>query len=663
MSRIRTDIEGLRGLAVLSVLIYHAFSFILPGGFVGVDIFFVISGYLITTVLCEELKSNNSVNIKNFYIRRIRRLLPAFVVVVGSAFIFGSFILFRHELRNLAQHIVSSSFFTLNFRLIRESNDYFNRVSELKPLLHLWSLSIEEQFYIFWPILLSLIFRSKKALVITFAILSVSFFFNIYWHESLPITVFYSPLSRIWELMLGALLALRKTKLTNNTWAAYLGLGLIVLSLLNASEFAFPGWQALLPTIGTYLLLASGPNNFVSNKILQQAPLGFFGKISYPLYLWHWPILAFAKILYGRKDLPLNFTVVCVSLSVVFAWLTYRYIEHPIRFGRWSKKPQPLYLFCIALVVLGLLGFQTQKIKREYHNLCGVDGDSIQIQNDKNETLNISCLTQQDKPCMKYLNTPTPVTNYCRIAQQDKEPSLLVLGDSHAASLYPGIADVAFQRGLNTMLIANAGCPTLLGTRAGLAPRDRDLCEQKTNEAYFSIKKVPSIKKIILAVRGTAYVSGTSFSQYDKTLDHLRIYGDKNILCAEADRACIFKTGLRKSIAELSRYNVEIAVLYQTPELDFNPVLCSQRRWNLPGQQCNLKKNKAFARQDAYRKLLKELQSEFSQVKFYDTFDLFCPSKYCLTKIDNQLLYSDSDHMSYFGGRWLAKNVLVDFLK
>lgn len=361
----RPDIDGLRAIAVLSVVGFHAFPAWIPGGFIGVDIFFVISGYLISTIILENLEQNHFSYLQ-FYSRRIRRIFPALLTVLSSCLAFGWYVLLSDEFAQLGRHVIGGVGFVSNLMLWHESG-YFDSASENKPLLHLWSLGIEEQFYIIWPLLLWLAYkRHWNYLVIMMSVGIASFALNIATINSNSVAAFYSPLSRFWELLIGSTLAYvtlyRKSFFTHhiNPYAQYqsaLGIILITIGLVTINKYqSFPGWWALLPTLGAALLIAAGAHQktWVSHKLLSNRILVWVGLISFPLYLWHWPLLSFAKIL--NLDGPREVRAIIVIASVALATLTYQIIEKPLRFGKYGRL-KTIGLIALALLV-GVIGVQ-----------------------------------------------------------------------------------------------------------------------------------------------------------------------------------------------------------------------------------------------------------------------------------------------------------------
>lgn len=345
-SHYRRDIDGLRALAVLAVIGFHAFPGIVPGGFVGVDVFFVISGYLITGIIHSGLERNRFY-LAGFYRRRIRRIFPALLVVLAASLLLGRHLLLDGEFRQLGKHVLGGAGFSSNFVLWGESG-YFDTNNDLKPLLHLWSLGIEEQFYILWPLLLILAHRwSGNERLLVVLIVAGSFALNLYLSNTSATAAFYSPLARAWELGLGGLLALSSALPAKaGRWGAemsalrarlrpgrmsWLGLFLIIAATFGLNRYLpYPGVYALLPTLGATLLIAAGPTTWFNARVLAHPALVGIGLISYPLYLWHWPLFAFERIVYSNQ-VPVTAILAALAGAFVLACATYYLIEIPAR--------------------------------------------------------------------------------------------------------------------------------------------------------------------------------------------------------------------------------------------------------------------------------------------------------------------------------------------
>lgn len=384
----RSDIDGLRALAVLAVVAFHAFPNSVKGGFIGVDIFFVISGYLISTIIFENL-DKGTFSFSEFYARRIKRIFPALLLVLAACFVFGWLALLADELKQLGKHIAAGVGFVSNIVLWSEIG-YFDNSAETKPLLHLWSLGVEEQFYLAWPLLLWFAWKQKfNLLTITILIAIVSFSLNIYAVKQDLQAAFYSPQTRFWELLSGSLVAwfaLYKKDLCINikvkiesflTIVIYrdkqatgikifsnilslIGLLILIYGFWRINKEArFPGKLALVPVFGTVLIIAAGTRAWINRVILSNKAAVWFGLISFPLYLWHWPLLTFARIVSNELPSP-EVRVAAIILSIALAWITVKMIEKPFRFGN-DKVGLKLTLLCSFAFVIGVCGFVVSK--------------------------------------------------------------------------------------------------------------------------------------------------------------------------------------------------------------------------------------------------------------------------------------------------------------
>jgi peptidoglycan/LPS O-acetylase OafA/YrhL len=501
----RPDIDGLRAIAVLSVLIFHAFPEWLSGSFVGVDIFFVISGYLISTILFENI-AQGRFSFKAFYVRRINRIFPALFLVLTAAYAFGWLNLLADDFAQLGKHIAGGAGFVSNLILWNESG-YFDKAAEVKPLLHLWSLGIEEQFYIFWPIFIY--FLSRKAIkeknlgassnvsgnasgntktlwLAMIAVAAVSFVLNIALVASFPVATFYSPITRFWELLFGSLLAYwilyspvakRVSDIQRNI-ASVIGLGLIIVGVIALNQKSlFPGWWALLPTLGATLLIAAGPGAWCNRYILSLRIMVWVGLISFPLYLWHWPLLALARIQEGG-NLPVSDRATLVAVSIVLSWLTYQFVEKPIRFGA-KYRTQKNVALVILMVLIGYLGFN-----------C-FDRKGIEFRH-KFFIKQISSYTfdkvaeQRQRTCF-LMDKGDDVTNFSKVCIHDERPFKLVLwGDSHGGSIYPGFSELERQNDqIGVTQFTAAGCGGLLPTE-----EQGDFCRNANTLALKEILRI-----------------------------------------------------------------------------------------------------------------------------------------------------------------------------
>jgi peptidoglycan/LPS O-acetylase OafA/YrhL len=375
----RADIDGLRALAVLAVVLFHAYRKQLTGGFIGVDVFFVISGYLISGIIWNQLE-RGAFSFTGFYGRRIRRLFPALIPVLLASLAYGWFVLLPSEYAALGLDAAGGAGFVSNILLWQESG-YFDRAAVVKPLLHLWSLGVEEQFYIVWPLALWLLHRTGfNRVIFLLTVVVCSFVASVVLIRHDPAGAFFLPVTRFWEFAAGALVArlpacdgpMRLPRTAN--WASASGLALILASaVLLDEQMPFPGWLAVPTVAGTVLIVASGPGAWLNRTMLAHPVSAYIGLISYPLYLWHWPLISYAYILrLGKppRELP---ALGLIIASCVLAYGTYTLLERPVRFGGMrQKKTAVLIATMSAIAMLGLFLWQDRGAETRFHDLPNV---------------------------------------------------------------------------------------------------------------------------------------------------------------------------------------------------------------------------------------------------------------------------------------------------
>jgi peptidoglycan/LPS O-acetylase OafA/YrhL len=483
----RSDIDGLRAFAVLFVLAYHAFPKQFPAGFVGVDIFFVISGFLISRIIFDALQ-DKSFSFLQFYARRVRRIVPALAVVLTVSIIAGWFIMLQGEYRELGADLSAAAIFVANFAFLRDAG-YFGPAASQLPLLHLWSLGIEEQYYLIWPLLVVLSWRWRRGpLLLAVAVLAVSFADNILLVQTNQAAAFYLPLPRFWELMIGSGLAFLSRQMGTvggqgvfrlkavldrfprhpsiaHELAAWIGLALIIAGLILINrDRPFPGWWALLPTLGTAALIAAGPSALINRLVLGQPALVYVGLISYPLYLWHWPLLVFERLIRFNEPTDLM-KAGALGAAFLLSDQTWRWIEKPIRFGggSWRKT----VIAALALGASGSLGALVyagegfpQRLPEEVRALtrtAGMGANAVTASGmDK-------CYLINDDPIFKS-ECDGPHTTARRV---------VLWGDSYAAHLYFGLLKLQQARGdFDLAEYTAAACPPVIaysGTRPSCA--------------------------------------------------------------------------------------------------------------------------------------------------------------------------------------------------
>jgi len=455
----RSDIDGLRAVAILSVLVYHAFPSLLPGGFIGVDVFFVISGYLISTILFKSHEAG-TFNYLDFYIRRARRIFPSLALVLAFSLAAGWWIFIPREFQPFGNQVAYGAGFTANILFIREAG-YWDSASELKPLLHLWSLGVEEQYYLLWPLMIALFWRrSHNFLLIVIPIFLASFVLSVVFLPTMPEAVFYSPISRFWELMVGGLLAyLTLHQIPKGLWNALrleggqgwkrranwislLGLLLMIAGVAGLNPtLPFPGWWALLPTTGTFLLILAGADSWFNRKFLAHPWMVYVGLISYPLYLWHWPLLSFAKIISPE---PSGITrLLLAGAAVLLAILTYHFVEIPIRTRMSGPRAAVYATVCVAaLGGMGALAHSQHVLP--YHQVKQIVGEVVSGFPGRAEAF----------PCGKQT---------CYRLGEASPKSILLAGDSNMRQYYPRVEYIQSQppQSSPVVFLTKLGCPPI----------------------------------------------------------------------------------------------------------------------------------------------------------------------------------------------------------
>ena len=465
------------------VLIFHAFPQALPGGFIGVDVFFVISGFLITGIIAREIELGRF-SLLGFYNRRIRRIFPALIVVLGTTLVLGWLWMLPAAFAQLGSDTFASAAFFANIALLLQSG-YFDVESAKKPLLHLWSLGIEEQFYLAWPLLLMLAARLRLSLLAVAFVLGIgSFLFNVALIGADPVATFYLPFTRAFELLTGAVLACGWSRVDQTRRASNMRAGIGVLLIAVAagvldSHRAFPGWWALLPVVGAALLL-SAPAAFVNRVVLAAPTPVWIGLISYPLYLWHWPLLVFFAII---KFAPLTLLErgLIVGLSFLLAWLTYRFIETPLRFGRHGafssevdtgsrqenasnqESSRKIIGLSAAMVIVGVAGAVIVQGR----------GFDFRLPVEVRAMANVPTQNARwrFRQCLLDLSREMSFADDC--VDRGRRPLVMVWGDSTAAALIPGLRKAQETRNFGIAQFTSSSCIPILDADIPSTPNCR----------------------------------------------------------------------------------------------------------------------------------------------------------------------------------------------
>lgn len=639
----RADVDGLRAIAVLAVLFFHAFPGIMPGGFVGVDVFFVISGYLITSIIQRGLQAGRF-SFSNFYFNRVRRIFPALVFVMTACLALGSWLLYAPELKSLLKHTAFAAAFLANYDFWKNV-DYFSPGADLQHLLHLWSLGIEEQFYLIWPALFALAYRfgdGPRALRWTVILMATLSFGLSLAHAGTP-TGFYAPWFRFWELLLGALLSWpisERSKRIRNTLGFLGAVGLVAAFGLISGETPFPGAWALLPCLSTALLLLAGPRSFLSERVLSRPGLNFIGRISYPLYLWHWPLLVFARILSGGHPSP-GVLIVVLALSFGLSWLTYAFVENPFRFGLW--KPHWPILCGLMACLLGLSHWGAHSPRwlglGHAHDLAVPDSTRY-----------------SDGSCERLLSFSARNGQVC--LANSASPKILVLGDSHAMA-FASAAFVSSTLGSRppVLLIGGHTCLPFMSyltvnTLEGPGP---SRCGLLAEDALSALEKFPSIREVWLITRGTVYVTGKVYgTEAPLQWRHIAIRRKDSPLASESNLEA-FAAGYKELILALQKTGRSVTFVQEPPELGVDPHVCLERPLSFAprnGQPlCTVGRSSVIQRRAQVSGAVNSLKAAFPSLRVFDPTDVLCDAERCFAKRDGKWLYFDWNHLNPEGSR------------
>lgn len=667
----RADIDGLRSIAVLSVVAFHAAPDWIRGGFIGVDIFFVISGFLISTILFSNLE-NDTFSLREFYARRIKRIFPALLVVLMATYALGGWVLLASEFAQLGKHVAAGTLFVSNLALWNEAG-YFDAAAETKPLLHLWSLGIEEQFYIVWPVLLMLAWKRKyNLLTLTLAFGAISLALNLKGIGKNPTATFYSPQTRFWELLCGSLLAwaslhphpkaaLLKGALDRwihrmlyrsvppgdgNAFAnalSIVGAGFLAFGFFKIkAEFGFPGKWAIVPVLGAACIISAGPKAWFNRIVLSNRPAVWLGLISFPLYLWHWPLLSFARIMEGEQPRA-EIRIGAVVLAIALAWLTYRLVERPIRFG--ARNRLKIAMLCILMGGMGALGYYTFS-----QNGLVLRMQSRAYQALVEQTVEPLNTRLSDGSCEKFLNFSMGPNAVC--LANTSAPEVLFVGDSHVMAL--NSATALGKVPIKSMLIGIHGCPPIKG-HSVMDGKVNKGCNVLTDEAMKVLGRFPSIQTVVLNSRGPVYFSGQGYG-----MEGASKYSIFALDGSTATQAQMFQQGYSQFVKTLLQQQKKVVFVIDPPELGEDPRACLVVRpvsiSNKALSSCLQNRSNVDGRQAVYRQLVKQIQADNPELQVYDPIDLFCDDARCYGLRNKKLLYWDDDHIS----TWASELVLSD---
>jgi peptidoglycan/LPS O-acetylase OafA/YrhL len=642
-------IDGLRGLAVLGVILFHFHVPYIDGGYVGVDVFFVLSGYLITNLIDVRLR-RQEFSFAHFYERRARRILPALIITCALCAVAAAGLFVPHDLREFGKSLKGAAFFYSNV-VFAQATGYFADPLSMRPLLHTWSLAVEEQFYLLYPPLLYALHRasggSRLRLWGAMSVLGViALTTSILWVKANADTAFYLLPPRAWELLAGALIALapwpwRLPRAASETMAVLGALFIACSFSIYDRNTPFPGTAALLPCIGTMLLII--PNLNATTRVarmLSHRSLVHIGLISYGLYLFHWPILAFGRYF---LDHELSGAESCAALAATLglALVSYHCVEVPVRSGTFLRSRKRLFQAAAAgLVVVGAMG------------IAAVNGDGFPSRF-SGAALRYAAGVHDYRPwggCMPALEQ-LDRNGICKFGSATAPPSFLVWGDSHAAALAPGVDARANTLGISGWVVGYNRCASLIGAAPMQRNHDDYPCVPIADEVL-NLVRDNHIKHVLLASRWDTYISGWERGG-SETLQDLTI----SFSSADGRRARgleAFRLSFAETVRRLRMLGADVWVLEQVP-----PQLV-----DVPSA---LAKAVYFGRNpDALRRSYADIEKRRAaaetvfaqyrvppQASFIDPAEEFCPAKSpCLIAAEGRALYSDGNHLSEFGSLW-----------
>ena len=642
----RPDIDGLRAFAVIAVVSFHAFPFsLIEGVFICVDIFFVISGFLISTILYESLEKKRF-SFTEFYSRRIRRIFPSYLIVLIAVMIFGWFLLLPDEYAQLGKHVAASAGFASNFILWNEVG-YFDKEAMLKPLLHFWSLAIEEQFYIVWAPLLWFFYSKKiNLLTITVIFTCISFAINLVITIDNPVLAYYSPLTRFWEFQVGSLLAYftlyHKTVLSKychrfGNYFSFAGFLIITIGIFSFTiQSPYPGWRVLIPTLGAALIMLAGSQAFINRYFLSNRIMVWFGLISFPLYLWHWPLLSFAQILESGTP-PATLRIILVIISVGLAYASFRWVEAPMRSNHFSTLKVTALIGLMAII--GFIGY----------NVYSRDGLSFRAAwtKDANDFFEIprpGFVPQNPVDPIDYfqwqcsfdnfdslLDPQSPqyslatIPSHCYQRQTGFQNTVFLWGDSHALMLYSGLKkNMPLQ--WNFQQIAQSACSPSIAA----LPNQTRACIAGNQ---FALNEIAIVKPdvVIIAKRDTWDNNSSNL-----IANKLKSLGVKKVLFI--GKSPEWEADLPKIVLRKMRFH--------------DP---TKRTWDK-------------VKMDAYSadKLLQKSFINSESAQFVSLNDFFCNSEGCLIflgdDLKNGITSYDSNHLTPMASNVLAKELLIPLM-
>lgn len=626
---VRTDIEALRAIAIVLVVAFHCHIAAIPGGFIGVDVFYVLSGYLITGLLVTEAEKTSALNLWRFYAKRVRRLLPAAALVLLTTLIVGAACFAPRELELAAHAARANALYMSNLYFSRSASDYFSARVTFNPLLHTWSLSVEEQFYLFWPLLIALgllVWRSKRGLIASMALLTlVSFAVNLWLTDQDRVVAFYALPTRAWEFGLGALATLKPRgvlRLNRTAWLAIGWLGVLLIlgpTFFISSIEPFPGWRALIPVIGTVLTLIAGAEQPLVGvgAVFNTAPLQRLGGLSYSWYLWHWPFLVFTAAIIPAASSIARLSAAAASLGI--AYVTHRYFENPIRHNLpLVRSPKLTLAVASALAAVSLVAAELA-----LHYAVHEDrGPKMQALDEVRA--DFAALSRRE--CVS-LDGSTAVKT-CDFGPPEATTRVVLFGDSHAAQWFDAIKDISQREHWRLTTVLKLGCAAVAVNPGQGIDADHECVAWRQ-------KAIPAIVEL----RPTLIILGSATNKLDRP--------ENPQAHAQSALVADVHEGTLRALRPLSASGARMALLRDTPEFPFDVVSCLGRAvlhsW-YSSDACNLPGARVLDPQIYAAE--KSATASLPDVRLIDLDGALCPGGLCKAVVNGRVMYRDTHHLA-----------------
>ncbi len=633
----RSEIDGLRTLAIVPVVLCHAHLAGMTGGFLGVDVFFVISGYLISRIILTGLEEG-SFTFRGFYERRIRRIIPALLTVILSCLCVAPFIALPEHVKNLSYSSLAAILSAANF-YFWSLRGYFSPTSEFMPLLHTWSLGVEEQFYMVFPVILVLCAKLKLSARRVLAWVIVPLFAIAVWLSyHVPSAAFYLLPARAWQLTLGAVLAANLLPQVGSRavreFLSISGLvGLIAAMFIFRPQDVLPGWVALVPCIGAALMIHCARPGEIVQRLLSLKPVVFIGLISYSFYLWHWPALVFARMIFANLSLTLAQSIGAIALSFVLSVLSWKYIETPFR----KKSVVPGKQLVRSLGILLGVAVVMCSVMLVTHGLP-------HRLNAKVEQL-LSAAADRDplsEPCASFEKQGR--AGECKFGAKNKPVSYVLLGDSHAQALRPALEHMAQFKGRAGSMWALCACPFLLG--AETVPKvDMADCTAMKQRVMQALADSPEITQVVITSRWVPAITGVWPEIGGSYRTFLRDEKSQGLSAAETE--AVFTRAVEKEVEAITAMGKTVIFVgaVASPDVDVPQVL-ALAEFNHTSQMLTINETKNKANNHAADEIFKKIAATHRNVYYVPVQDIFFKDGAKLTR-DGVPMFYDYSHVTY----------------